>query len=203
MPTFVGPQQLGPAEYALPRGPSTYQGSFMFGINWELAIPLGSVHSFAGNVSPVGFDLYGQYWVTSRVTLGASLDWQTYWETQPRTTYPVENGAVTATADNSVQNGAARFLARFYAIEHGPVLPYGGVNIGVGWSTFQSAAADLALYDNTVSVLLGGEVGAVFVPSPGAPLLSLGIRYTNLPAADFLKVTNVQSLAFQFGILSP
>jgi hypothetical protein len=175
----------------------------MLGINWDVAIPIGSVHDFSGNASAAGFELLFQYWLTQHITMGASMDWQTYWDARPRTTYQIENGAVTATADNSVQNGAARFLARYYILDQGPLLPYAGLNIGIGWTTFQSAAADILLYDNTVSVLLGGELGVSIAAGRDVPLFNVGVRYSNLPAANFGKVDNVQAVTFQFGVLSP
>jgi hypothetical protein len=181
----------------------TNEGKFMFGGTWDIGIPIGSAHSFTANTSAVGFELLGQYWITSHITAGASLDWQTYWDTRPRSTYAVENGAITATTDNSIRNGAARALARWYFLDQGPALPYAGVNIGVGWSTFQTAASAIELYDNTVSILLGGELGVVFAPAREAPLLTVGARYATLPAADFLAVTNVQSITFQVGLMTP
>jgi hypothetical protein len=201
-PQIYEPPQ--PIDYAgMARTSSTYQGSFMVGLGWNVGMPIGSAHNFTENVSAAGFELYFQYWATSHLTLGASMDWQTYWDSKPRSTYGIENGAITATADNSIQNGGARFLTRWYFLEQGPVLPYAGLNIGVGWSTFQSTAASLVLYDNTVSVLMGGEVGAAFSASRSAPLVTLGARYSTLPAAEFLSVTNVQSITFQLGMLSP
>jgi len=184
-------------------GTERYVGKFMLGVNWDVAIPVGSVHDFSANASAAGFELLFQYWLNQHLTIGGSMDWQTYWDARPRTTYQIENGAVTATADNSVQNGAARFLARYYILEQGPVLPYAGLNIGIGWTTFQSAAADLLLYDNTVSVLLGAELGAAIVTGRDVPLFTIGARYSNLPAANFMKVENVQAFTFQFGVLSP
>ena len=185
-----------------PWGP-THEGKFMFGGSWDIGIPVGSAQSFTGNTSAVGFELLGQYWLTSHVTVGASIDWQTYWDTRPRSTYTVENGAITATTDNSIRNGGGRAIARYYFLDQGVALPYAGLNIGVGWSTFQTAASALSLYDNAVSVLLGGELGALFAVSPDAPLVSVGARYTTLPAANFLAVTNVQSITFQIGLTTP
>jgi hypothetical protein len=149
----------------------------MLGLNWDVAVPVGSVHNFTNNVSPVGFELFFQYFVTPNIAVGAGLDWQTYWDSQPRSTYQVENGAVTATADNSIQNGAARAIVRYYLMDRGTVLPFIGGNIGLGWSTFAFAR--------------------------DTPLLTLAARYQTLPAADFLAVTNVQSFTFQFGLMSP
>jgi outer membrane protein len=173
----------------------------MLGLNWNVSLPVGSVHDFTANVTPVGFQILGQYWVSSQIAIGAALDWQTFWDTRPRATYPIENGALTATADNSVQSGAARAVFRYYFQDEGRVLPYAGAHIGIGWQTFQSAAADLAFYDNTLSVLLGGELGVAIAASRSAPLFTVGARYTYLPTADFLSVTNVQSVDFLVGVL--
>jgi hypothetical protein len=209
LPTTPSPQPL----YAAPQVDrvetpnsafrSTNEGKFMFGVNWDVGIPIGSAHGFTANTSPVGFELLFQYWATSRVAVGASMDWQTYWDTRPRQTYPVDNGAITATADNSIQNGAIRALGRYYFIDEGVALPYGGLNIGLGWSTFQTAASTLSFYDNTLSILLGAELGVAFAPAKGAPLLNVGARYTALPAASFYAVNDVQSITFQFGVLTP
>ena len=188
------------AQAAQMRG--TYEGKFMFGGSYNVGVPIGSAHSFTSNVSPVGFELLVQYWATAHVTVGASMDWQTYWDTRPRSTYSVDNGAVTATADNSIRNGAARAFGRYYFLDQGMVLPYAGLNIGVGWSTFQTAASTVSLYDNTLSILLGAELGVAFAPAREVPLFTLGARYQTLPAADFLAVTNVQSLTFQAGVLA-
>jgi hypothetical protein len=193
-------QQLPPLEPKT--GTDRYVGKFMLGLNWDVAIPVGSVENFTSNASAVGFELLFQYWLRKNLTIGGSLDWQTYWDEKPRTTYPIENGAVTATADNSVQNGAARAIIRAYPLDRGPLLPYVGFNIGVGWSTFQSAAADLLLYDNTVSVLIGGEIGVAIAASRDIPLFTVGARYTTLPAANFINVDSVQSVTFQFGVMS-
>jgi hypothetical protein len=200
-PTLGAPVPIDVAEGRLYA--PTNEGKFMFGVNWDVGIPIGSANTFSSNVSAVGFELLLQYWATSHITAGISMDWQTYWDTKPRTTYEIENGAVTATADNSIQNGATRAIGRYYFLDQGLALPYAGANIGLGWSTFQTAASSVALYDNTLSILLGGELGVAFVPAPNAPLLNLGARYTTLPAANFLAVTNVQSITFQVGILTP
>ena len=207
MPTGGAPQQLdAPVQVdqaEARRWAPTNEGKFMFGGNWNVGIPIGSAHSFTANTSPVGFELLVQYWATSHITVGASLDWQTYWDTRPRQTYQVDNGAITATADNSIRNGGARAIARYYFLDRGMALPYAGLNLGVGWSTFQTAASTVSLYDNTLSILLGAELGVAFAPARDAPLISVGARYATLPAADFLAVTNVQSITFQIGLLTP
>jgi hypothetical protein len=176
----------------------------MLGVGWDIGVPVGSVHGFTSNVSAAGFEILFQYWLHKNFSIGGDVDWQTYSDERPRETVQVDSSgdaALTATFFNSVQNGAARLVGRGYLLDDGPVLPFGGLNLGVGWSTFQSSAADLAFYDNTVSILLGAELGALVVPARDGPLFTVGARYTILPAATFRTVENMQSVTFQLGVM--
>lgn len=171
------------------------------GVAWDVALPIGSVHDFTSNVSAAGFDVQFQYFLTSHISLGAGTDWQTFTDERERSTRQIENGALTTTAYNSVWGGDIRGTAHYYFLDEGPVLPFVGANIGIGWTTLQSSAADLAVYDNQTSVLLGGELGAVVQPGRHAPMFLVGARYTALPAVEFIDVTDVQSITFQLGLM--
>ena len=185
-----------------PEGTAAYVHSVMVGAAWDFGVPLGSVHDFTSNVSGVGFDISLRYWLHPRFTIGAEVEWQTYRDDKPRTTYPVTDGAVTATAYNSLQTGSLRATADFYLLDRGPVLPFVGASVGYGWSTFQTAAADIQLYDNQDSVVVGAELGALFALSPRAPLLLVAGRYSAAPSMEFLKsVQAVQAITLQVGVL--
>ena len=87
-------------------------------------------------------------------------------------------------------------------MEEGPILPYAGANVGFGWSTLQTAAADIAIYDNQSSVVLGAEAGIVIDTSPRAPKILLGGRYTAEPAVSFLSsVHDIQTVVLQLGVM--
>ncbi|HEX2674569.1 MAG TPA: hypothetical protein VHM25_27020, partial [Polyangiaceae bacterium] len=114
----------------------------------------------------------------------------------------LRNGAVTATAYNSVLLGAARASGDFYFMDEGPILPYVGVNVGFGWSTLQTAAADIAIYDNQSSVVLGAQAGIVIDTSSRAPKVFVGGRYTAEPVVSFLdSVHDVQTIVLQLGVM--
>jgi hypothetical protein len=186
-----------------PPGPperDSNEGRFMIGMTWNVGVPIGSVHDFTSKVSGLGFELLFKYWVHPNITVGGGVDWQTYVDSRPRTTTQIENGAITATAYNSTQLGALRVGGDYYFLKEGMVLPYVGANIGIGWATFQSSAADIALYDNQESVILGAELGAAFAFSKQAPLLLVGARYSAQPSSEFLTVTDVQTITFQLGL---
>jgi len=177
-------------------------GHLRGGMAWNVGFPVGSVHHFTSDASAAGLELLLRYWVHPRITIGASVDWQTYTDERPRTTYQLRNGAVTATAYNSVLLGAVRAGGDFYFVDEGPVLPYVGVNVGFGWSTLQTAAADIAIYDNQSSVVLGAQAGVLIDTSERAPKILVGARYTAEPAVSFLNsVHDVQTVVLQLGIL--
>jgi opacity protein-like surface antigen len=175
---------------------------FLIGMAWNVGFPVASVHDFTNAASALGFEFLVRYFALPKLSIGVSTDFQTFIATRPRATYQVDNGAVTATAYNSAQNTALRASAHYYFLKDGPVLPYAGASIGVGWSTFQSAMADLVIYDNQTSVLLGGDVGAVFPLANSSLALMTAFRYSALPSAEFLYVSDVQSLTLQFGVLT-
>ncbi|MEI9935751.1 MAG: hypothetical protein WDO69_00870 [Pseudomonadota bacterium] len=194
-------QEEAPPPPAPPSGSSRNErGHFLIGAAWDVALPVASVRQFTDSVSGLGFEFLVRYFALPQLSIGASTDFQTFIANRPRTTYQIDNGAVTATAYNSVQNTAVRASAHYYFLDDGPALPYVGASVGIGWSTFQTAAADLVIYDNQTSILLGGDVGALFPLANSSMAFLTAIRYSALPAADFLKVTDVQSVSLQFGI---
>ena len=208
-PLYEPPPPPPPIQYGAPppppperpRGTRAYVGHAMVGFAWDLGIPVGSIHNFTSNVSGLGFDIAFHYWLHPQITVGGEVEWQTYTDQKDRTTYPITNGALTATAYNSLQSASLRAGARYYFVDDGMVLPYVGLNLGYAWGTFQSAAADILLYDNQDSFIFGADLGAVFNFGSG-PLVTLGGRYSNAPAMEFLNsVENVQSVTFQLGLM--
>src|SRR6187431_828423 len=167
-----------PAPSSAPSSSSSNVGRIMGGLAWNVGIPVGSVRDFTSNVSAAGLELLLKYWVHPRITIGASVDWQTYAEQRPRTTYQRPDGAITATAYNSVLMGTVRAGGDFFFLDEGPVLPFAGASVGFGWSTLQTAAADLAIYDNQSSVVLGLHAGVLISTSQRGPLFLLGARYS-------------------------
>jgi hypothetical protein len=170
-------------------------------MGWAFNVPLGSVRKFTGVVSPLGFEIQFSGWVTKNVSVGVSGEWATYVDNRRRTTYSLENGALTATAYNYMQTTSARLLVHYCFLGQGPIQPYVGPHVGVSWSSFDSEAADLVLSDSEVSVNVGGEAGVQIPFGRNAPAALVNLRYSMSPAAEFRNsVSNVQSIGMMLGL---
>src|SRR6187431_2379353 len=95
-------------------------------MGWTFNVPLGSVRDFTAVVSPLGFEIQFNGWVTPDISLGVSGEWATYVDNRPRTTYPVDHAAITATAYNYLQTTTARALIHYCFLGQAPVQPYVG-----------------------------------------------------------------------------
>jgi hypothetical protein len=205
-PGMTGAAPLHQSEVGVDTSPSyeipsrSHEGRISGFMGWGFNVPLGSMRDFTAVVSPLGFEVQLHAWVTRNITLGVAGDWATYVDNRPRTTYSVDNAAVTATAYNYTQTSSARFLAHYYLIDDGPVLPYVGAQVGVTWSYFETQAADLLISDSEVSVAFGGEAGIEVPMGRNAPVALVNVRYSVAPAAEFRNVSNVQSLGLMLGI---
>jgi outer membrane protein W len=170
-------------------------------MGWAFSVPIGSVRDFTAVVSPLGFEIMIDSWITDNLSVGASGEWATYVDDRPRTTNTVDNVSITATAYNYMQTASARALLHYYYLESESVYPYVGPHIGVNWTTFDSETADLVLTDNRVSFSFGAETGVKIPFGRNAPMAIANLRYAaNLQAEFTNKVTNVQSLALMLGL---
>lgn len=170
-------------------------------VGWNFNMPLGSVRDFTANLSPIGFEIQLRYWATRRLSFGLSGEWDSFVDERPRSSYQVQNGAITATAYNQLFSAILRFIPTIYLIDDGPVMPFIAPNIGVGWNEYRSRAADLELSDSKVSIAYGAEAG-VLIPTPmDGPMFLFQLRYSAQPASEFRdRTTNAQSLALLAGL---
>lgn len=177
------------------------QGDVSGFMGWAFNVPFGSVRDFAAVVSPLGFEIQFSGWVLDNLSLGVSGEWATYVDNRPRTTFSVDESAITATAYNYMQTTSAHFLVHYFFPGGGPVRPYIGPHVGVSWSMFDLEAADLALTDTEFSINFGGETGVEIPFGRNAPVALVNLRYSFAPAAEFRNiVSNVQSFGLMLGI---
>jgi hypothetical protein len=184
--------------------PARAQG-FYWSLIWEPSIPVGSVRSFVPNVSGLGFDLDARYWFKGpNVSVGLSGVYNRFYQTAPRATYPVENGAVTATLNRIIDVRALVPEVHYYFGPENAVVPYLSLGAGFAWVKFHVLVSDLDLSETSTGLILSPEAGVLLPFDRDGFILqafSLGLRWSFI-SSGFRDVSNTSYVGLTLGLLA-
>lgn len=177
---------------------------FYWSFQYSPALPVGSVRKFVPDATPLGFALGARVWFGQRFSVGVDGSYTRLYRTLPRGTYPLDDGAITATIYSSVDVLAAVPQAHLYFGPMGDVIPYLGLGAGLSWVTFRVRASDLD-FSNMMRGFVVAPEGGILIPvdrQDGLLLqsLSLGVRYT-FSSAGFRDVADTSFVSAQIGAL--
>ncbi len=77
-----------------------------------------------------GFSINGQSYITDKVTLGGTMQWNAFYEKYPRDTYELPDGAVTSTVWAKMYVMPLLVNARYNFKPEGTFRPYVGLGTG-------------------------------------------------------------------------
>ena len=87
---------------------------FYWGLRYSTSLPVGSVRTFVPDVAPVGFDLDARYWFSNNLSIGVDGAWNRFSNKLDFGTYPISNGAITATIYRYVEVAAVMPELHYY-----------------------------------------------------------------------------------------
>lgn len=100
-------------------------------VNWDIGIPLGGMTDYISKTSLRGFSVNGQSYVTDKVTLGGTMQWNSFYEKYTRDTYTQPDGAITSTVWAKLYVMPLLVNARYNFKPEGTFRPYVGLGTGV------------------------------------------------------------------------
>jgi hypothetical protein len=171
---------------------------------YQPSVPIGSVRSFVPKASLVGFDLDGRYWFARNVSIGLDATYTRLYDTLDHGTYPIDDGAVTATIYRHVDLVGLVPEAHFYFAPDGGVIPYVGLGAGLSSATFRILVSDLDVKKTNLGLIVSPE-GGILIPvdRQGGLLLQAlmaGARFS-FSTAGYGDVKNTAFLSLQVGAL--
>jgi hypothetical protein len=181
----------------------TYKPSeSMFIVNYEIGLPIGDFRDFIDDTSWRGFSFEGRSMVRPKLSVGLGFNWNRYDQTfsllsvSPSTGGGTLSGPVYRYADALAVKGLLHYYLR-----EGPLRPYLGVGLGGVWTYAYAQTADLARSDNGFDFIASPELGLMWTAAHGASSLGLNLAFRyNFTTADFLSVSNAQTLNFVIGL---
>lgn len=99
-------------------------------VNYEVGIPLGGMTDYISKTSWRGFSVNGQSYITDKVTLGGTFQWNAFYEKYARDTYELPDGAVTSTVWAKMYVMPLLVNARYNFKPEGTFRPYVGLGTG-------------------------------------------------------------------------
>jgi hypothetical protein len=176
---------------------------FYWSLKYDPSVPVGSVRSFVPNVSPLGFDLDATYWF-SQFSVGLGGVYNRFYRQSPQATYPVENGAVTATLYRIIDVVALVPEVHYYFGPDNDVVPYLGVGAGFASVKFHVLVSDFDLGERSSGLILSPE-GGILIPFDRDGIIlqaiTLGLRWSFI-TAGFRDVSNTSYVALTLGLLA-
>ena len=99
-------------------------------INYDIGLPLGAMTDYISKTSFRGFSINGNAYVTDKVSLGGTFQWNTFYEKYTRDTYELADGAITSTVWAKMYTMPLLFNARYNFKPEGTIRPYVGLGTG-------------------------------------------------------------------------
>jgi len=178
---------------------------FYWSLKYDPSVPVGSVRSFVPNVSPLGFDIDARYWFKRpSFSVGLGGVYNRFYRQSPQATYPVENGAVTATLYRIIDVVALVPEAHYYFGPDNGVVPYLGVGAGFASVKFHVLVSDFDLAESSSGLILSPE-GGMLIPFDRDGIIlqavTVGLRWSFV-TAGFRDVSNTSYIGLTLGLLA-
>jgi hypothetical protein len=178
---------------------------FYWQLTYDPALPVGSVRSFVPNISPLGFGLDARWWFSGvNLSVGVGGVYNRFWQTSPQETFPVENGAVTATLYRIIDVVGLAPEVHYYFGPENRVVPYLGMGAGFASVKFHVLVSDLDLSDQSPGLLLAPE-GGILLPFDRDGFIlqavTLGAKWMFI-TSGFRDVSNTSYLSLTLGLLA-
>jgi hypothetical protein len=177
---------------------------FYWSVQYDVSLPVGSVRSFVPAVSPIGFVLDARYWFAGpNLSVGVAGIYNQFYHQSPQATYPVDNGAVTATLYRIADVTAIAPEAHYYFGPANAVVPYLGAGAGFASVKFHVLVSDLDVVQRSSGFIMFSE-GGILIPFDRDGFIlqavMLGARATFI-SAGFRDVDDTSYISLTLGAL--
>ncbi|OYT17454.1 MAG: hypothetical protein B7C24_02170 [Bacteroidetes bacterium 4572_77] len=145
--------------YAQPGGMLTF--------DWIIGVPMGTMsNDFISKTSTRGFNMEYRYFLNDPLSIGGGFSWQGFSEKFERSTYELDEGAITSTRFNYLYTFPLYVNFHYYPIKNNHFFPFIGINAGATSIDKQDQIGRYYIQDKSWHFMLQPEVGALLKINP-------------------------------------
>ncbi len=148
-------------------------------IYYLMGFPMGDTHDYISKSSFRGMGFEYQYLLSDNFALGGVLQWSTFYESDPRATYPIQdgNGAINGIRYKYINTVPMYLTGTYYlASDDAKVRPYLGLGIGTYWLEKRT---DMGLFTDITNSWHFGLIpkAGVLIPVSFSTSIYVGLDY--------------------------
>ena len=173
-------------------------GQSMYGISYNMALPVGSTSDLIGKYQWRGFSLEGKYFVGDQLTFGWQSGWYTMYDSESGT---FTEGSITRTGTqyNWLNIWPILVTCNYFFGTDGDVQPFLGAGIGTYWIEQREQMGLTASVEKTWNFAVAPEIGVLFPINLNSNLY-INAKY-NYGINGSSNVDNYSYLTFGVGFL--
>jgi hypothetical protein len=170
------PEPSNYGRYAMP--PPSRKGRFSGGLEWSMALGVGSTSQFINDYSLRGFSIEGRYWIHNQATVGLLWGWTALYEKIDNRTYATDNLAITSTQIRWFDAMPIQLTGHYYfQLATRGVLPFIGAGVGTVWTERLLTLPFTSYSQESWHFALSPELGLLFPSPAGSFLISSRFNY--------------------------
>jgi outer membrane protein len=146
-------------------------------IYYNMGFPMGNTGDYISKASFRGMGFEYQYLFNEHFGLGAVLQWSTFYDSDPRQTYEIENGAINGIRYKYINTVPLYVTGTYYlAGDDAKIRPYLGLGVGTYWLEKKT---DLGLFTDITNSWHFGLIpkAGVLIPVSYSTSIYLGVDY--------------------------
>lgn len=172
--------------------------------SWAPSLAVGPTNRWVDAPTGRALDFQFRYFFAKGFSVGGGFNWTAFVEQNPRSTYQLDNGAITATVYPRFETVAFTAITHWHPFSMGPLMPFVGFGIGPASYQYRLAVADVAFSLQNWTVAFAPELGATFdwkLPNGQSLGFHVTFRYTAMGAKlEQQGIDNAQTLSLVTGI---
>ncbi len=174
------------------------QGGGVWNFDYSMGFTMGETNDFISAPSFRGLSIDGRGFVTNSLTVGSSISWNTFYESDGTVTNDVGNTGVINGYNRKYINTMPLMVNSHYYFAQSTIMPYAGISVGTMYIDERNYMGIYYIQNNAWHFALAPELGIIYPFGNGNTGINANIKYNW--AAQTKDTPTYSYLTFNIGL---
>ena len=174
------------------------QGGGVWNFDYSMGFTMGETKDFISAPSFRGLSIDGRGFVTNSLTVGSSISWNTFYESDGTVTNDIGNTGVINGYNRKYINTMPLMVNSHYYFAQTTIMPYAGISVGTMYIDERNYMGIYYIQNNAWHFALAPELGIIYPFGNGNTGINANIKYNW--AAQTKDTPTYSYLTFNIGL---